>query len=277
MYRPADIPPVIDPLPYHPFDNGEITVRDEMTLPWPRTRENVAGKLARYYASISYLDAQVGRILDALKDTGRLDQTIFIVAGDNGLSFGEHGLLGKQNLYEFGGMHVPLIFAGPAIPKGETKALAYLMDIFPTVCDFTGIPAPGRLEGKSLRPVISGQIPRVREYAFTAYKTVQRAIRDERWKLIRYPEINKTQLFDLQNDPHELHDLSSDPASAPRIQSLTAELVKEQGELGDTAPLTVPNPKPSAWSPAQLSPAQLAAQAEETAICAGLMPAPKGH
>ena len=269
MYRPADIPPPIDPLPYHPFDNGEIAVRDEMTLPWPRTRENVAGKLARYYASISYLDAQVGRILEALKSAGQLDQTIFIVAGDNGLSLGEHGLLGKQNLYEFGGMHVPLAFAGPGIPKGETKALAYLMDVFPTVCELAGIPTPARVEGKSLRPVIRGETPRIREYAFTAYKDIQRAIRDERWKLIRYPQIDKTQLFNLQTDPHEMHDLASDPASPARIRALMGELEKEQRDLGDTAPLTVANPKPAPWSPAQLTPAQLAAQAEETAICAG--------
>jgi arylsulfatase A-like enzyme len=277
MYRPEDIPPAIDPLPYHPFDNGEVVVRDEMTLPWPRTRENVAGKLARYYASISYLDAQVGRILDALKSAGQFDQTIFIVAGDNGLSLGEHGLLGKQNLYEFGGMHVPLAMAGPGISKGDTKALVYLMDVFPTVCEFTGIPVPTRVEGKSLRPIIRGEAPRVREYAFTAFKDVQRAIRDERWKLIRYPQIDKTQLFDLQSDPHEMRDLASDPASAARIRELTGELEKEQRELGDTVPLTVANPKPAPWSPAQLTPAQLAAQAEETAICAGLKVAEKKH
>ena len=70
---------------------------------------------------------QAGRIVDALKQAGQYDNTIFVVAGDNGLSLGEHGLLGKQNLYEFGGMHVPLIFAGLGIPKGETKALAYLV------------------------------------------------------------------------------------------------------------------------------------------------------
>lgn len=89
--------------------------------------------------------------------------------------------------------------------------------------------------------------------------------------------IDKTQLFDLQNDPHEMRDLSSDPASASRIQDLTRELEKEQRELGDTAPLTVADPKTAAWSPAQLTPAELAAQAEETAICAGLKVDQKKH
>jgi arylsulfatase A-like enzyme len=246
-----------------------------MTLPWPRTLASVAGKVARYYASITYLDAQVGRIVEALRAAGQLERTIFVVAGDNGLSMGEHGLLGKQNLYEFGGMHVPLAFAGPGVTQGQSKALVYLMDIFPTICDFVGAPAPGRVEGKSLRGIIRGETPRVREYAFTAYREVQRAIRDERWKLIRYPQIDKTQLFDLQSDPHEMHDLAADPGSAGQIQALMAELEKEQRDLGDALPLTVAAPKPAAWSPTQLTPEQLAAQVEETAVSAGLKEAKK--
>ena len=102
----------------------------------------MTSKLARYYASTTYWDAQVGRLIAALKEAKQFDNTIFVIAGDNGLSLGEHGLLGKQNLYEFGGMHVPLIFAGPGIPKGETKSFAYLMDIYPTLCEMTGTPVP---------------------------------------------------------------------------------------------------------------------------------------
>ena len=127
MYKPADIPLPVNFLPFHPFDNGEMTVRDEQTLPWPRTKENVTGKLARYYASTSYFDQQAGRILDALKQAGQYDNTIFVVAGDNGLSLGEHGLLGKQNLYEFGGMHVPLIFAGPGHLQRRNQGVGLLV------------------------------------------------------------------------------------------------------------------------------------------------------
>ena len=249
MYKPADIPLPVNFLPFHPFDNGEMTVRDEQTLPWPRTKENVTGKLARYYASTSYFDQQAGRILDALKQAGQYDNTIFIVAGDNGLSLGEHGLLGKQNLYEFGGMHVPLIFAGPGIPKGETKALAYLFDLYPTLCDLAGIPVPPGLDARSLAPVIKGRQPKVRDCLFTAYRNCQRSIRDDRWKLIRYPLIDKTQLFDLQADPHEMTDLAGKPESAEKIKELTALLEKTRKEYGDTAPLQVANPKPAEWTP----------------------------
>lgn len=249
MYKASDIPLPVNFLPFHPFDNGEMTVRDEKTLPWPRTRENVTGKLARYFASASYFDQQAGRIIEALKEAGQFDNTIFIVAGDNGLSLGEHGLLGKQNLYEFGGMHVPLIFAGPGISKGDSKALAYLFDIYPTLCDLAGVPVPAGLDAKSLAPVIKGTQPKVRDCLFTAYRNCQRSIRDERWKLIRYPFIDKTQLFDLQADPHEMIDLADKPEAEGKIKDLTALLEKTRQEYGDNAPLQVANPAPVDWTP----------------------------
>jgi len=248
-YKPSNISLPVNFLPYHPFDNGEMTVRDEKTLAWPRTRENVTGKLARYYASASYFDQQAGRIIEALKQAGQFDNTIFIVAGDNGLSLGEHGLLGKQNLYEFGGMHVPLIFAGPGISKSDSKALAHLFDLYPTVCDLAGIPVPAGLDAKSLAPVIKGEQAKVRDSLFTAYRNCQRSIRDDRWKLIRYPLINKTQLFDLQADPHEMTDLADRPESADKIKELTALLEKTRQEYGDSAPLQVANPAPAEWTP----------------------------
>ncbi len=249
MYKPQDIPLPVNFLPVHPFDNGEMSVRDEKTLPWPRTRESVTGKLARYYASISYWDAQVGRVIEALRKAGEFDNTLFIVAGDNGLSLGEHGLLGKQNLYEFGGMHVPLILAGPGIPKGETQALAYLYDVYPTLCEWAGVPVPAGLDARSLGPVIRDKQAKVRDYLFTAYRDCQRAIRDDRWKLIRYPRINKTQLFDLSADPHEMNDLADKPEHADKIKELMALMARAQAEFGDKHPLTSAEPRDPNWSP----------------------------
>lgn len=254
--------------PWHPFDNGALTVRDERTLPWPRTPERVRGKLARYYASLEYFDREFGRVLDALSVAGELERTVFVIAGDNGLSLGEHGLLGKQNLYEFGGMHVPLVLAGAGIPKGETRSLAYLMDVFPTLCELTSIAPPAELEGESLWPVVQGEAPRVREHLFTAYgDAAQRAVTDERWKLTRYPQIDKTQLFDLENDPREQHDLAGDPRYAVEEARLTAELVAQQRKWGDAAPLTVAEPRPAEWSPEKLTAQDLKDQAFETARC----------
>ena len=105
-------------LPRHPFDNGELTVRDERLAPWPRTPEVVRQHLADYYAYIAFLDAQVGRILDALRASGQYDNTIIVFSSDHGLALGSHGLMGKQNLYDHS-MHAPLLFAGPGVPRGR--------------------------------------------------------------------------------------------------------------------------------------------------------------
>lgn len=270
QYRPADMPLPKAFAPYHPFDNGWLTGRDEMTLAFPRTPESIRGKLARYYASIAYLDAQFGRVVQALKDTGEYDNTIFVLAGDNGLSLGEHGLLGKQNVYEFGGMHVPLVFAGPGIPKGESQALAYLMDIFPTLCELSDISLYSKVEGKSLASVIKNKSPKVREWLHTAYEKGQRAVTDGRWKLIRFPLIDKTQLFDLQHDPHEEHDLAQSVEHADRVRIMMDKLAYLMREYDDPVPLHVDNVQPAEWSPDKLTPEQIKYQQEETARCADI-------
>lgn len=146
-------------------------------------------------------------------------------------------------------MHVPLIFAGSGIRKGETSALAYLYEVYPTLCDLAGVPVPAGLDARSLAPIINGRQPSIRNALFTAYKDCQRSIRDDRWKLIRYPLIDKTQLFDLRADPHEMADLASKPESAGKIKELTALLEETRKAYGDTAPLVVANPKSAAWTP----------------------------
>jgi arylsulfatase A-like enzyme len=248
-YDPAKIPLPASFLPVHPFDNGEMAVRDEKLAPWPRTPEIIRRHLADYYACITCLDHHFGRIVDCLRGLGQLDQTIIIFAGDNGLSLGDHGLMGKQNLYEFGGMHVPLVIAGPGIKHGKSDAFVYLFDLFPTICDLAGTRVPEAADGKSLAPLLRGETARLRDVMFTAYKNVQRSIRDDRWKLIRYPQINRTQLFDLQNDPRELQNLADDPTQAPRVAELLARLAATQKEFGDTCPLTSDAPKPAESSP----------------------------
>ena len=143
--------------------------------------------------------------------------------------------MGKQNVYE-DTAKVPLIMAGPGIPKGNSDALAYTMDVFPTICDLVGAPIPQGVDGDSLVPVIDGDEPDVRKTLFYAYRNVQRAVRDDRWKIIRYPEIKRTQLFDLQNDPDETKDLSGSPEQAERIKKMMDLMQQWQTRLGDTLP-----------------------------------------
>jgi len=249
MYDPAKLPLPPSYMPVHPFDNGEMTVRDECLAPWPRTEQIIKRHLADDYACITCLDHHIGRIVAVLKELGQLDSTIIVFAGDNGLSLGDHGLMGKQNLYEFGGMHVPFVMAGPGIPKGRSDAFAYLYDVYPTVCELTGTPIPPEVESKSLVPVMTGKGAKVRDCCFTAYRNCQRAVRDERWKIIRYPLVDKTQLFDLQNDPREMNDLAAIPAHAAKVKEMTALLEHQQSLYDDHVPLRVPNPMPSEWTP----------------------------
>jgi arylsulfatase A-like enzyme len=235
-------------LPVHPFDNGEMIVRDEKLAAWPRSEAEVRRHLHDYYAVITGLDHHIGRLLKRLDELKLTENTLIVFSSDHGLAVGSHGLFGKQNLYE-DGMRVPLVFSGPGIPHGESDALAYLLDIYPTVCGLVGAKVPEGLDGVSLAPVIRGKENRVRDSLFTAYRDVQRAVRDDRWKLIRYPHINRTQLFDLRDDPHETKDLSGEKQQAERIEKLTGLLKEWQKKLGDGAPLTSEKPRDPTFTP----------------------------
>lgn len=231
-------------LPQHPFNNGELTVRDEQLAPWPRTPEIVQQHLADYYASIAYVDAQVGRIMAALEESGQMQNTIIVFASDHGLAIGSHGLFGKQNLYDHS-MHAPLIFAGPGVPQGKkTPAMCYLLDIFPTLGELTGVKAPEGSEGISVAACMKDETRAARQSILTGYRNVQRAVRDDRWKLIVYPQINKVQLFDLKSDSAELKDLSADPAFARERARMTELLKKQQEAFGDTQAPESAKPQP---------------------------------
>jgi arylsulfatase A-like enzyme len=249
LYDPAKVPLLPAFMPLHPFNNGEMIVRDEKLAPWPRTPADTKQQLADYYACVTGLDHHLGRIFEQLKKSGQWENTIVIFTGDNGLSLGEHGLFGKQNLYEFGGMHVPCVIAGPGIRHGQSDAFVYLMDLFPTFAELGGAKIPEGVEGKSLVPIIKGEQPKVRDLLYTGYRNCQRSVRDERWKLIRYPLVNVTQLFDLQNDPHELNNLADKPEHATKLAEMMEKLKGEMKRNGDDCALVVPDPKPAKWTP----------------------------
>jgi arylsulfatase A-like enzyme len=251
QYDPAAIPLPKNFLPLHPFDNGELSVRDEKLAPWPRTEADVKKHLHDYYATITALDGHIGRVLATLKDQGLTDNTLIVFSADHGLAMGSHGLFGKQSLYEHS-MKAPLVFAGPGIRAGTSDAACYLHDVFPTVVDLGGGSVPPGIDGRSLGPVIRNEKDSIRDAIFLAYRNVQRALRVGEWKLIRYPQVNVTQLFNLASDPDETKDLAPDPAHAGRVKSLLERMAQEQKRLGDTQPLTVASPKPAPITAEQL-------------------------
>ena len=189
--------------------------------------------LAAYYTVISHLDAQVGRILDALRRFNLDDRTVVIFTSDHGVAMGSHGLRGKQNMYDHT-VGVPLVMRGPGIPRGRaTRAQVYLRDLYPTVCQLVGVPVPRGLDGRSFHQALRDPTWAGHEYVFCHFRDVQRMVRSERWKLIFYPHIGRWQLFDLSADPYELNDLSQRPELARQMLQLRAVMRRSQRRFGD--------------------------------------------
>jgi arylsulfatase A-like enzyme len=248
-YPDGSIPLPKNYLPVHPFEFDQLTVRDENLTGWPRKPEVIQMILSDYYGLITHLDSQIAKIIQTLKANGQYENTIIVYAADNGLAVGSHGLLGKQSLYEHS-MKVPLIIKGPGVPEGkEFDALAYIHDIYPTLAELAGLPKREDVDGKSLAKILSGEEKQVRAALFTAYRNTVRAVRDQRWKLIRYPERDYTQLFDLENDPDEINNLAQNPRFESEKTKMLELLRESQKEFGDTISLTAAVLKPMAYNP----------------------------
>lgn len=240
LYRAEDIELPPNFMTEHPFDNGEMTVRDELLEPSPRNPDSVCQHIADYYAMITHMDDRIGDVLKALQESGQLENTIIVYTADHGLALGQHGLMGKQNLYDHS-IRIPLLISGPSLPQGKQyDELACQFDIFPTLCELAGIPIPHTVEGESLIPFIQGDKEQVHSSVFAVYKDLQRMVCDGEWKLIRYyrPEehnygTDRIQLFHISEDPWELHDLSDETRYTQEIQRLASELSAWQHRMGD--------------------------------------------
>ncbi len=256
MYPVGSVPVPKNFIPEYPYKqeigcyqiekNGEmVPQRDENLAPFPRTDYAVQVHRGEYYAAISHLDAQIGRIVSALKDKDLLDNTYIFMSADHGLACGSHGLLGKQNMYEHS-MKPPLIVVGPNIPEGERRdAYVYLQDIMATTLDLAGVEKPTYVDFNSLIPVIKdaenkGSYGAVYG-AFNA--TFQRMVRVGNHKLIVYPEADVVRLYNLSEDPLEMNDLAGNPELKPLIRSLFKRLLRLQKEMDDPLDLTAKFPE----------------------------------
>ena len=233
MYPPEDMSLPPNFMGAHPFDNGALRIRDEMLAEFPRTPEEIKQHNAEYYAMITHLDNEFGKVMQALDEKGLTENTIVVFAGDNGLAVGQHGLMGKQNCYEHS-VHVPLVFAGPGIPEDQrSEAFVYLLDIFRTLCELTNTPVPASVEGKSLVKAMHDADESIRDTLYFAYVSSQRAVKNRTHKLIEYAVRDRerqTQLFDLASDPWELNNLVGEPGSDGIIADLRRELARYRVE-----------------------------------------------
>ncbi len=239
LYDPARLSLPANFRPAHPFDNGELGIRDEQLAPHPLAPAVVREHLADYYGMISHHDACLGRVLTALRETGQQDRTIVVYVSDHGLALGSHGLLGKQNLYQ-SSIQVPVILAGPGIPRGvRNPALSYSLDLYATLCELADLTPPAGLESRSLVPTFMSGAAVLRDSLCAAYMDCQRMVTDGRWKLIVYhvDGAERRQLFDLCADPDECNDLTLSTSRAAEagsiIDRLSAQLAQWQARSGD--------------------------------------------
>jgi len=179
------------------------------------------------------MDDQIGRILDALKRSGKAEETYIFFTADHGLAVGHHGLMGKQNMFEHS-MRVPLIVNGPALAKDRRiETPVYLQDIMPTTLELAGVGVPEHVQFKSLKPLLEGKKTEHYEAIYGAYKDLQRMVRRGDYKLIYYPKIHKTLLFNLREDREEMMNLAGKKEYAGLVAELKGKLRELQKEQGD--------------------------------------------
>jgi arylsulfatase A-like enzyme len=210
--------------------------RDENLAPHPRTEYSVRVNRSEYYAIISHMDEQIGRILAKLKETGEMENTYIFFTADHGLSCGNHGLLGKQNMYEHS-VKVPFLVVGPDVPKGESRdAFIHLQDVMATSLDLAGVEKPDYVEFSSLLPLIEDakKESHLGDTMYFAYEMkLQRMVREGDYKLIVYPQAHRVRLFNVAEDPHEMNDLAGDSSQWPRIRTMFETLLNLQEQMED--------------------------------------------
>ncbi len=229
--------------PYMEEIGAGTKLRDEKLGPFPRTEHAVKVHRQEYYALISHLDTQIGRILDTLDQTGQADNTWIFFTADHGLAVGHHGLFGKQNMYDHS-VRVPFIVTGPGVAKNRRNdAAVYLQDTMATALDLAGAQKPAHIFFNSLRPLLDGKQKQSNyESVYGGYLELQRAVTHDGWKLIAYPKAGVLRLYHLDKDPLEMTDLASDPKHAKQKRELFARLTALQKNLGDKLDLAALTP-----------------------------------
>ncbi|MHC4404846.1 MAG: sulfatase [Planctomycetota bacterium] len=254
------------PQPRMPLVEG--VEEDQKDLPAPalgshkKEHELLTDELRRqavqaYFASITFMDAQVGRVLDALDRLGLADDTVVVFTSDHGYHLGEHGLWQKMSLFEESA-RVPLIVAAPGIARegGVARAPVGLVDLYPTLTELCGVDAPHNLQGQSLAPILANPELPGRGWALSQVtrgpktrRTFGFTLRTPGWRYTEWDQARQgRELYDHQTDPREQNNLADDPAQADRVADLSTEL---HAAVAATFPESgeIPQIRPGLWAP----------------------------
>jgi iduronate 2-sulfatase len=169
-----------------------------------------------YYGSVSFMDEQLGRVLDELDRLGLRDSTAIMFTTDHGYHLGEHGFWQKANLHEEV-VRVPLIVSAPGIKPGRTSSLVELVDLYPTWTDLLGLPTPKGLHGKNLTPLLRNPDAKVRDTALSIHNRAGGGLRSAEWHYMKYGDKGE-ELYDMTKDPGQYTNVVSDPKYATVLE-----------------------------------------------------------
>ena len=184
--------------------------------------------LRAYYASVSFVDAVVGKIISALESTGQRDHTIVIFTSDHGYHLGEHDLWQKVSIHEESAK-VPLIISVPGKKPAVCHSLSELIDLYPTVSQLCGLKIPGNIQGKDISGMLDDPAVKVRDAALSSGKG--RLLRTEKWALLDYGK--NGELYDMEKDPKQYDNLFGDSNYAETLAELKAKLKAKLIEIAE--------------------------------------------
>ncbi|TWU54531.1 Choline-sulfatase [Rubripirellula tenax] len=273
--------------PYAPTNNSELSHYVDlidMPKPWDESELSIEQRrqlIHGYYACVSYVDAQIGRLLDALEDEGLADKTIVVLWSDHGWKLGESRGWGKMTNYEIDA-RVPLIIAGPNLPAAgqSTDQLAELLDLYPTLCEMAGLETPSFTDGNSLVPILNDAVASVRESATSQYyrsfnggQYMGYSMRTDEYRFIEWRDFETGLVTDRELYDHRSGDVESEniATTAPKelVDQLTKQLLQSHPRKGLVmTPAIHSDPSPGRW-PAEL---QLNNQTETTLMAFPITP-----
>jgi len=219
MTLPPKIPGDWDDIP-----KAGINYKTSVNMQMDERKQKKA--IAGYYASVRYMDAQVGKVLEALEASGQADNTIVIFTSDHGYHLGEHDFWAKVSLRDESSQ-VPLIVSVPGKPPAVCHSFVELLDLFPTTLNLCGMPIPERLQGKDLTPMLNDPGHEVRQTAFSVAPSRKGfLLRDDRWAFIQYGEDagGGIELFDMHADPKQYTNLAESPDHTAIVAGFQAQL-----------------------------------------------------